>query len=160
MSKLTFNDVELNIPSDWQDQGMVTFTLPSTDKDVKPNIIVTKERLAKPTTLADYFERLKQSIQKRGIQDFEILDEKDIIVAGEKAKVMLCTWDVSAMKKNLAEQGGYPADEVKAGQVVKQVQVTVLKGQMAFNMTGSFPDTMFDQYYKPFQQLLKSLKFL
>lgn len=160
MSKLIFNDVELEIPADWQDQGMITFTMPSPEKDVKPNVIVTKERLTKPTTLAEYFERLKQSIQKRGIQDFEILDEKDIIVGGERAKVMLCTWDVSAMKKNLAQQGGMPAEEVKPGQIVKQVQITVLKGQMAFNLTGSFPDSYFDTYYKIFQQFLKTLKFL
>ncbi len=160
MPKLTLNDVEMDVPADWQDQGMITFTLPSPDKNVKPNIIITKERLTKPTTLQEYFERLKQSIQKRGIQDFEVLDERDIIVAGEKAKVMLCTWDVSAMKKALAQQGGMPEEEVKPGQVVKQVQVTVLKGEMAVNLTGSFPDTEFDTYYKPFQMFLKSLKFI
>ncbi len=161
MGKFLFADVEFEIPANWQDQGMMTFTIPSPDKNVKPNIILTKERLAQPIPLKDYFERIKQSILKRGIRDFKISDEREIIVGGVKGMQMVCTWDVSAMKQMLAAQQpqGQPLPEIKAGQVVQQVQVTLLKGQTAINLTGSFPADQFDLYFRPFQNFLKTIKF-
>ena len=164
MGKVHLNDLEFETPSSWQDQGMMTFTLPSPDKNIKPNIILTKERLAQPVPLKDYFSRIKQSIISRGIQDFKITDEREIILAGVKGIQMICTWDVSAMKQMLAQQQaqqapGQPLPEIKPGQVVKQVQVTLMKDQTAVNLTGSFPADQFDLYYRPFQNFLKTLKF-
>lgn len=161
MGKVLFNDVEFETPATWQDQGMMTFTIPSPDKNVKPNIILTKERLPQPIPLRQYFDRIKQSIQKRGIKDFKIADEREIIVAGVKGIQMVCTWDVSAMKQMLAAQQGpgQPPVEIKPGQVVKQVQVTLIKDQTALNLTGSFPADQFEIYYRPFQNFLKTIKF-
>lgn len=163
MGKVLFNDVEFETPPTWQDQGMMTFTLPSPDKNVKPNIILTKERLAQPVTLRNYFDKIKQSIQKRGIKDFKIVEEREIIVAGVKGIQMICMWDVSAMKQMLAAQqgggGAQPQPEIKPGQVVKQVQLTLLKDQTALNLTGSFPADQFDLYYRPFQNFLKTIRF-
>lgn len=141
---------------------MLTFTIPSADKNVKPNIILTKETLPQPTPLKEYFERIKQSILKRGIKDFKITDEREIIVAGAQGMQMVCMWDVSAMKQMLAAQQapGQALPEIKPGQVVKQVQVTILKDLTAVNLTGSFPADQFDLYYRPFQNFLKTLKFL
>lgn len=140
---------------------MLTFTIPCPDKNVKPNIIITKEKLAQPIPLNQYFERIKQSIQKRGIKDFKITDEREIIVAGVKGIQMVCMWDVSAMKQMLAAQQpqGQPAPEIKPGQVVKQVQVTLMKDLTALNLTGSFPANDFDIYFRPFQNFLKTIKF-
>ena len=158
MAKILLNELEAEIPSSWQDQGMITFTIPSPDKNVKPNIILTKETLPQPIELKQYFQKIKESIMKRGIRDFKISDEREIIVGGARAMQMVCTWDVSAMKQMLAGGGGPPPD-IKPGQMVKQVQVTILKGQMAVNLTGSFPAEQFDIYYRPFQNFLKTLKF-
>ncbi len=162
MGKLLLNDLELEIPVNWQDQGMMTFTLPSADKSVKPNIILTKERLAQPIPLKQYFERIKQSIVNRGIRDFKVTDEREIIIAGVKGIQMVCTWDVSAMKQMLATQQGpgQPPVEIKPGQIVKQVQVTLMKDQTAVNLTGSFPADQFDIYFRPFQNFLKTIKFV
>ena len=162
MGKLLFNDVEFDIPATWQDQGMLTFTIPSPDKNVKPNIIVTKERLPQPIPLRQYFDKIKQSIQKRGIKDFKITEEREIIIGGIRGIQMTCTWDVSAMKQMLAAQqgGNQPPVDIKPGQVVKQVQVTLLKDQTALNLTGSFPAEQFDIYFRPFQNFLKSIKFV
>lgn len=163
MGKIFLNDVELDLPPNWTDQGMITFTLPSPDKNVKPNVILTKERLPEKVTLKEYFERLKQAIAKRGIKDFKILEEKEILLAGQRAISMICTWDVTAMKKAMAAQQappGTPLPEIKSGQVVKQIQVTVLKEQLAVNLTGSFPADQFDLYYRPFLNFLKTLKFV
>lgn len=161
MGKVLLSDVEFETPPTWQDQGMMTFTLPSPDRNVKPNIILTKERLTQPIPLKDYFERIKQSIQKRGIKDFKIVEEREIIAAGVKGIQMVCTWDVSAMKQMLAAQQvpGQQMPEIKPGQIVKQVQVTLLKDLLALNLTGSFPADQFDLYFRPFQNLLKTIKF-
>lgn len=157
MPKILLNNLEAEIPSSWQDQGMLTFTIPSPDKNVKPNIILTKETLPQPLELKTYFQKIKESIVKRGIRDFKISDEREILIAGCRAMQMVCTWDVSAMKQMLAAGGGPPPD-IKPGQMVKQVQVTILKGQMAINLTGSFPAEQFEIYYRPFQNFLKTLK--
>ncbi len=158
MPKILLNDLEAEIPPSWQDQGMITFTIPSPDKNVKPNIILTKETLPQPMELKSYFQKIKESILKRGIRDFKITDEREIVVGGVRGMLMVCTWDVSAMKQILAQGGGPPPD-IKPGQMVKQVQVTLLKGQIAVNLTGSFPAEQFDIYFRPFQNFLKTLKF-
>ncbi len=137
---------------------MLTLTLPSPDKNVRPNVILTKEFLPRPMELAEYFGRIKESIQKRGIKDLKISDEKDVAISGVRGKMMICSWDVSAMAAMLGKDKQEKLDHIKPGQQVKQVQVTLLKDQLAINMTASFPSEKFDIYYRPFQQFLKTLK--
>lgn len=137
---------------------MLTLTLPSADKKVKPNVIVTKEFLPKPASLAEYFGKIKESILKRGIQDLQISNEKDLVISGVAGKMMLCQWDVAQMAKMMGQQKGQDVSHIQTGQIVKQVQVTLLKGQMAVNMTASFPADQFETFYKPFQAFLKSIK--
>ncbi|MDP2600853.1 MAG: hypothetical protein Q8P84_09015 [Deltaproteobacteria bacterium] len=146
------------IPDDWSCQGMLTLTLPSPDKKVKPNVILTKEFLPKPVELSDYFAKIKESIQKRGIKDLKISSEKDLVVSGVRGKMMVCQWDVAQMAQMMGNQKGQDISHIKEGQFVKQVQVTLLKGQMAVNMTASFPADQFETFYKPFQEFLKSMK--
>lgn len=159
MSKIEMGGLAANLPDDWQIQGMLTITLPSDDPNVKPNIILTKEYLPRETDLATYFGKIKESIQKRGIKDLKISDEKDIAISGVRGKMMVCSWDVSAMAEMMKQkQPNAPAPNIKPGQIVKQVQVTLLKDTLAINMTASFPSEKFQEYYKPFQEYLKSLK--
>ncbi len=159
MPNIEIGGLMAEIPDTWQVQGMLTITLPSPDPNVKPNVILTKEYLPKEVDLPSYFGRIKESIQKRGIKDLKISDEKDIAISGVRGKIMLCSWDVSAMAEMMKQrQPNKPTPPVKPGQIVKQVQVTLLKEKLAINMTASFPAEKFDEYYKPFQQFLKSLK--
>ncbi|MBI2345335.1 MAG: hypothetical protein HYV03_00260 [Deltaproteobacteria bacterium] len=147
------------IPDNWGCQGMLTLTLPSPDKNVKPNVILTKELLPRPIELNEYFNRIKESIQKRGIKDLKISDEREVVISGVRGKMMVCAWDVSAMAAMLQkDRPDAPPPSVPPGQIVKQIQVTLLKDQLAINMTASFPADKFEIYYRPFQQFLKSLK--
>lgn len=159
MSKLVLNDLEVEIPENWNDQGMVTLTLPSTDKNVRPNIIITKERLQTKTNLKDYFEKIKASVQARGIDSFKILEEKDVSLSGVAAKMMVCTWDLAAMKKMMGDKA-QNMEHIQEGQMVKQIQVTTLKNEVAINLTASFPADQFDLYTRPFQKFLQSFKFI
>lgn len=157
MSKINLVGLEAEVPENWNVQGMLTLTLPSPDKNVRPNVIVTKEFLPKPVELNEYFGRIKESILKRGIKDLKISDERELVISGVKGKMMICSWDVAAM----AAMFGKDKDKLKnipPGQVVKQIQITLLKNQLAVNMTASFPSEKFDVYYRPFQQFLKSLR--
>lgn len=159
MPRIELAELAAEIPENWNVQGMLTLTLPSTDPNVKPNVIVTKEYLPKEVDLPTYFGRIKESIQKRGIKDLKISDEKDIAISGIRGKMMVCSWDVSAMADMMKQRApDKPAPNVKPGQIVKQIQVTLLKDKLAINMTASFPDEQFNDYYKPFQGFLKSLK--
>ncbi|MBI4211984.1 MAG: hypothetical protein HY540_05040 [Deltaproteobacteria bacterium] len=159
MSKIELAEFAADIPDDWNVQGMLTITLPSEDKNVKPNVILTKEYLPRDVDLNEYFAKIKESIQKRGIKDLKIADERDVAISGVRGKMMICSWDVSAMAEMMKNQNpDRPAPEVKPGQIVKQVQVTLLKGTLAINMTASFPNEKFPEYYKPFQQFLKGLR--
>jgi len=159
MSKLDLAGLSAELPQDWTCQGMLTLTLPSSDKRVKPNVILTKEFLPKPMELADYFAKIKESILKRGIQDLKISNEKDLVVSGVRGKMFVCQWDVAQMAKMMAQKQGQevPAT-IQPGQMVKQVQVTLLKDSLAINMTASFPADQFETYYKPFQEFLKTMK--
>jgi len=159
MPHIDIAGLSADVPQDWQVQGMLTLTLPSEDPNVKPNLILTKEFLPKETDLATYFGKIKESIKKRGIKDLKISDEKDIAISGVHGKIMVCSWDVSAMAELMKQrQPDVPTPNIKPGQIVKQVQVTLLKDKLAVNMTASFPAEKFEEYYKPFQQYLKSLK--
>ncbi|OGP08253.1 MAG: hypothetical protein A2048_07460 [Deltaproteobacteria bacterium GWA2_45_12] len=152
-------DFEVEIPANWTDQGMVTLTMPSTDKKVRPNIILTKERLAQPTDLNAYFEKIKKSVQSRGIESFKILEEKDVSLDGVPAKMMVCTWDLAAMKKMMGNQSGN-LDHIQAGQMVQQIQVSCIRNDAAINLTASFPADQFQLYTRPFQNFIKGFKFL
>ncbi len=159
MPNLDLVGLTAEIPENWNCQGMLTLTLPSPDKNVKPNVILTKEFLPREIPLNDYFARIKESIQKRGIKDLKISDEREIVVSGVRGKLMICQWDVSAMAAMLQKENPQqPAPAIKPGQMVKQIQVTLLKETLAINMTASFPAEQFDVYYRPFQLFLKSMK--
>ena len=45
MPRLELAEISAELPENWNVQGMLTLTLPSPDKNVKPNVIVTKEYL-------------------------------------------------------------------------------------------------------------------
>ena len=159
MGKVVLNDLEFDVPANWQDQGMVTLTIPSTDKNVRPNIIITKERLAQPVDLATYFGKIKEAVKARGIQSFKIIDEKQISVGGMPAMQMVCQWDLAAMKQMLGEET--PAlKAVKAGQKVQQIQITILRDSTAINLTASFPGDQFEIYARPFQKFVQAMRFL
>ena len=157
MGKVVLNDLEFDVPSNWQDQGMVTLTIPSTDKNVRPNIIITKERLAQPVDLATYFAKIKEAVKARGIQTFQILDEREISIAGLPAMQMVCAWDLAAMKQMLGPNAEV-LKNIKPGQKVQQIQVSFIKGDVAVNLTASFPAEQFEIYTRPFQKFLATIK--
>ncbi|MFO1463039.1 MAG: DcrB-related protein [bacterium] len=157
MGKVVLNDLEFDVPSNWQDQGMVTLTIPSTDKNVRPNIIITKERLAQPTDLATYFGKIKEAVKARGIQTFQILDEREVQIGGVPAMQMVCAWDLAAMKQMLGPNAEV-LKNIKPGQKVQQIQVSFIKGDVAVNLTASFPAEQFEIYTRPFQKFLSTIK--
>lgn len=158
MGKLTLNDLEVEIPQNWQDQGMITLTIPSTDKNVRPNIILTKERLNEEVDLATYFSKIKEAVKARGVQSFKIVDEKQITLGGIPAMQMVCQWDLAGMKQMLGDEAD-ALKNIKPGQKVQQVQITLLKDEVAINLTASFPGEQFELYLRPFQKFVQSIKF-
>jgi hypothetical protein len=158
MAKLTLCDMELEVPDNWKDQGMITLTLPSTDKKVRPNIIVTKEQLAQPIDLITYFDKIKQSVQARGIKSFEIMEESELDVGGVPAMQMICRWDLSAMKSMAGP--GQNLDHIEEGQMVQQVQVSLIYDNAAVNFTASFPAEQFEIYKRPFDKFVAGLQFV
>lgn len=158
MAKLTLSDLEVELPSNWQDQGMITITIPSTDKNVRPNIILTKERLNQAVDLKTYFEKIKEAVKARGIQSFKIVDERQITVGGVPAMQMVCQWDLAAMKQMLGEETA-ALKTIQPGQKVQQIQITLLRDTVAINLTASFPGEQFDLYARPFQKFVQGIKF-
>lgn len=158
MGKVVLSDLEFDIPASWQDQGMVTLTIPSTDKNVRPNIIITKERLTQAVDLPTYFAKIKEAVKARGITTFQILDERQISVGGVPAMQMVCSWDLEAMKQMLGTNAE-ALKNIKPGQKVQQIQVSLIKGDVAVNLTASFPAEQFEIYARPFQKFLSTIKY-
>lgn len=157
MSKMELNGVEFEFPDNWGDQGMVTLTIPNPDEGVRPNIIVTKEKLNENVDIETYFKKIKEAVQARGINTFEILDERPVLISGVSGMQMVCRWDLAAMKQIMGPNND-ALKNIKAGQKVQQVQVSLIKNQIAINITASFPADQFEIYGRPFQQFLKSLR--
>ena len=153
------SEFEVDLPVNWKDQGMITLTMPSTDPKVRPNIIVTLERLQTPTDLATYFDKIKKSVQARGINSFQVLNEKDVALSGVPAKMMICTWDLAAMKQMMGPKATN-MDHIQEGQMVQQIQVSCIRNDVAINLTASFPADQFELYSRPFQNFIKGFKFL
>ncbi len=160
MAKLVLGDMEVELPTNWQDQGMITLTIPSTDKNVRPNVILTKERLTQPVDLATYFNKIKEAVKARGIQSFKVVDEKQISVGGVPAMQMICQWDLAAMKQMLGPEEAQALQNVKPGQKVQQIQITLLRDSVAVNITASFPGEQFEIYSRPFQKFIQAMKFI
>jgi hypothetical protein len=156
MRKVVLTDLQFDVPENWQDQGMVTLTIPSTDKNVRPNIIITKERLAEPVDLDTYFSKIKEAVQARGIKTFQILDERKIKIGGVPAMQMVCAWDLEAMKQMLGNNAE-ALKNIKPGQKVQQIQVSFIRNDVAVNLTASFPAEQFDLYARPFQKFLTTI---
>lgn len=159
MAKFSMSDFEAELQEGWTDQGMLTLTMPSEDKSVRPNVIVTKEILPKEIDLAAYFDRIKASVQARGIESFKILNEKDVSLDNVPAKMMICTWDLAAMKQMMSNQQNPNLENIKPGQMVQQIQVSCVKENIAINLTASFPADQFETYSKPFQAFVRTFKF-
>lgn len=159
MAKITMSEFEVELPPNWKDQGMITLTMPSTDPKVRPNIIVTVERLQNPTDLASYFDKIKKSVQARGINSFKVISEKDVALSGIPAKMMICTWDLAAMKTMMGPKAAN-LEHIQDGQMVQQIQVSCLRNTVAINLTASFPAEQFELYSRPFQNFIKGFKFL
>ena len=160
MAKLVLSDLEVELPTNWQDQGMITLTIPSTDKNVRPNVILTKERLNQPVDLQTYFSKIKEAVKARGIQSFKIIDEKQISVGGVPAMQMICQWDLAAMKQMLGPEEAQALQNVKPGQKVQQIQITLLRDSVAVNITASFPGEQFEIYSRPFQKFIQGMRFV
>ena len=160
MAKLVLSDLEVELPANWQDQGMITLTIPSTDKNVRPNVILTKERLNQPVDLQTYFSKIKEAVKARGIQSFKIIDEKQISVGGVPAMQMICQWDLAAMKQMLGPEEAQALQNVKPGQKVQQIQITLLRDSVAVNITASFPGEQFEIYSRPFQKFIQGMRFV
>ncbi len=158
MAKITLSDLEVELPSNWQDQGMITITIPSTDKNVRPNIILTKERLNQPVDLKTYFEKIKEAVKARGIQSFKIINEGPLTLGGVPAMQMICEWDLAAMKQMLGEETA-ALKTIQPGQKVRQIQITLLRDTVAINLTASFPGDQFELYSRPFQKFVQGMKF-
>lgn len=159
MGKVVLNDLEFDVPANWQDQGMVTLTIPSTDKNVRPNIIITKERLAQAIDLPTYFSKIKEAVKARGIQTFKILDERQLNISGIPAMQMVCAWDLEAMRQMLGPNAE-ALKNIQPGQKVQQIQVSFIKDQVAVNLTASFPADQFEIYSRPFQKFISTIKFV
>ncbi len=157
MSKMILNGLEFEYPENWQDQGMITLTIPNPDESVRPNIIITKEKLAQPVDINTYFSKIKEAVQARGIETFEILDERSVNISGVEGMQMVCRWDLAAMKRIMG-QNADALKNIKPGQKVQQIQVSLIKEDLAINITASFPGDQFDIYTRPFQQFLKTIK--
>jgi len=157
MGQFSMNGLEFEFPENWQDQGMVTLTIPNPDESVRPNIIITKERLLEPMDIQTYFKKIKDAVQARGIQSFEIIDERSVVLAGVSGMQMVCRWDLAAMKKIMGPNAD-ALKNIKPGQKVQQIQVSLIHNNIAINITASFPADQFDIYTRPFQKFLKSLK--
>jgi len=155
MPVIEMAEIMAQTPVDWNVQGTLTLTLPSPDPRIKPNVILSKEYLPTDVGLDEYFGRIRTSIERRGIPDLQIIEERDIIVSGVRGRMMVCRWDVSAMAGLLRAREPYrPAPEIPPGQVVRQVQVTLLRGRLAINLTASFPDERFAEHFDGLRQLL------
>lgn len=159
MSKLILGDLECDCPETWGIQGMITCTIPSTDRSVRPNIIITKEILNEEVDLNTYFNKIKDAVKSRGIQSFKVLNEAQILIGGMPGMQMVCEWDLAAMKQMLPPEEAQALQNVKTGQKVRQIQVTLLRGKTAINITASFPGDQFEIYSRPFQKFLQGIRF-
>ena len=148
MRQIMWTDLAFDCPRDWQDQGVMTFVLPSPDPRLNPNIIVTKERLPKRVPLDVYAQRVKGSLLRRDLPNLTLERERRIEVGDLDGIEIVCSWDVDQLQHPLAPPKPPPWAR---NRVVKQVLVMLMRGSTIINVTGSFPEELFDDYARSFE---------
>jgi hypothetical protein len=138
------------VPGSWLDQGMITFMLPSIDPDVRPNLLLVKERLSSPVDLADYVDRIIAGLTHRGIQSFQIVQLYDCRVSGRRipAKVLVCEWD-------LGDVARFRRLERRR---VCQYQLSAIYEDQAITLTATVPSEHQDYYLGQIERFVSSLE--
>lgn len=157
MKSFRLSNLQFETPDDWGDVCQISFILPSPVPHVKPNIIVTREKLDRPIPLTVYFARVKDQVAKQGISDLQIIEEGTIEVGGVRALTITYSWNVNNLKQLLA---GAAEEVQQTSQPITQVYVSLIREQVAINLTSSFPTVHISLLRPLLERFLSTMQFI
>lgn len=127
------NKFALEIPDDWQDRSIVSFSAAVAPHEFAPNVVITREIIDAETSLEDYTQR-QFAVTQAEVQGLQIVDRRQTTLGGRAA--------VQVVQKISAH-----------GLVLRQLQTFILGDEEIYIVTCTATESSFEQYLPRFQKI-------
>lgn len=132
------NKFALEIPDDWQDRSIISFSATVAPNEFAPNVVITREIIDAETSIEDYTHR-QFDITQAEVQGLHIVDHRQTTLGGRAA--------VQVVQKISAH-----------GLTLQQLQTFILGDEEIYIITCTATASSFDQYLPRFQKIAQTFQ--
>lgn len=132
------NNFALEIPDDWQDRSIISFSATVSPNEFAPNVVVTREIIDAETSIEDYTSN-QFNITQAEVQGLKIVDQQNTTIGGLPAVQIIQS--ISAHGLNL-----------------QQLQTFILGNEEIYIVTCTATAASFDQHLSRFQKIAQTFQ--
>jgi hypothetical protein len=120
--------------------SVLVFTKPALKAgEFSINIVISREKLTIPTLPEEYAKQKLGNLQKE-LHNFKLIREEPLVLDNQNAFLRIFNWQTQEHK-------------------IKQIQVYIIKGNLALTITASATTENFELYKDTFFEIIKSFRF-
>lgn len=132
------NNFALEIPDDWQDRSIISFSATVSPNEFASNVVITKEIIDAETSIEDYTHQ-QFNITQAEVQGLKIVNQQNTTVGGRPAVQIV--------------------QEISAhGLKLQQLQTFILGNEEIFIITCTATAASFDQHLPRFQKIAQTFQ--
>jgi hypothetical protein len=132
------NNFALEIPDDWQDRSIISFSATVSPNEFAPNVVITREIIDAETSIEDYTSN-QFDITQAEVQGLKIVDQQNMTIGGKPAVQIIQS--ISAHGLNL-----------------QQLQTFILGNEEIYIVTCTATAASFDQHLSRFQKIAQTFQ--
>lgn len=132
------NKFALEIPDDWQDRSIVSFSAAVAPNEFAPNVVVTREIIDAETSIEEYTHQ-QFDITQSEVQGLKIIDRRQTSIGGRAA--------VQIIQKISAH-----------GLTLQQLQTFILGEEEIYIITCTATESSFEQFLPRFQKIAQTFQ--
>lgn len=132
------NRFALEIPDDWQDRSIVSFSATVAPNEFAPNVVVTREIIDAETSIEEYTHQ-QFDITQAEVQGLKIIDRRQTSIGGRAA--------VQIIQKISAH-----------GLTLQQLQTFILGEEEIYIITCTATESSFEQFLPRFQKIAQTFQ--
>lgn len=132
------NNFALDVPDDWQDRSIISFTATVSPNEFAPNVVITREIIDAETSVEDYTHQ-QFNITQAEVQGLKIVDQQNITIGGRAAVQIV--QKISAHGLNL-----------------QQLQTFILGNEEIYIITCTATAASFEQHLPRFQKIAQTFQ--
>lgn len=132
------NTFTVDIPDDWQDRSIISFSATVSPNEFAPNVVITREIIDSETSIEDYTSN-QFNITQAEVQGLKIIDQQNTTINGNPAVQVIQS--ISAHGLNL-----------------QQLQTFILGNDEIYIVTCTAMATSFEQHLPRFQKIAQTFQ--